>query len=558
MVETLRNIFSFIGGIGLFIYGMHMMSQSMQRIAGAKFNNIVSILTKNKFMGVLVGALFTIVMNSSAATTIMVIGFVNAGIMTLNQTVGVIMGANIGTTVTSWIVSLAQFGDTFEIIQPSFFAPLIIGITSFIVILGKKEFVKTKAYIFLGFGLLFLGLSFMKNGVMPYSQSEIFSKAFVILGANPILGIIAGAIVTAMLQSSAASVSILQTLALNGAVNRGAAYYITMGQNIGTCITAIFSSAGGNKNGKRTALIHLLFNLFGAILFTIVLCFITPMFRSFMADKINSVDISIFHTGFNIINTLLLFPITDFIVSITKKIIPDNVSDISKLTLSEKTQSILDRRILEQPQAAINTTRHEIIYYTNYAKKNLIKALDVLLDNRTEEKLEEVLISEVEIDKTDRILTDYLVIINKLNITMRQHQIVEDMLSMCSDIERIGDHAEGIAKNAMSLIKADVDFSDMAKDELKEIGYVTLSSIDAAIKCIDEPNEENIQLVRKYEDEVDVLQKTYRTKHLKRLANGECNVVAGIVFLDTIGNLERISDHANNIADYVSNEIKDK
>ncbi len=554
-ISDIQNIFRFVGGIGMFLFGMHIMSENMQVLAGNRLKNIIKIITSNKFMGIVFGALLTVLINSSAATTVMIVGFVNAELMTLNQAVGVIMGANIGTTFTAWLVSLSQFGSTIKFLSPTFFAPVILGVSALINIFSKKSRRKTKASIFIGIGLLFIGLSYMQEGVSPYSSLPIFKDAFLIFGLNPLLGIVVGALVTFFLQSSAASVSILQMLAINGSVTRVAAFYITMGQNIGTCFTAILSSTNANKNAKRTALLHLLFNLFGTIIFLILMLVSFGYIKEFLMMPISSVEISIFHTSFNLVNTIMLYPITDFIVFVTKRVIPDNSDDIQKLSLSEKTHSILDERILEQPSVALSTVRKEIIYFAKYTKKNLERVIDLICEKRDEDLIEAVRSHEREINITNRVLTSYLVKINNLSLDNKEHFEVEQMISMCSDIERIGDHCENISENAEQLLKEDVDFSKDSKEELKYIANLVLNAVENAIHCVEEKSRELITKARFIEQQVDDVEERDKKIQTKRISNGESETIAGIAYLDTIGNFERIADHANNIADYVENEL---
>ena len=556
MIQNLQNIFTFIGGIGMFLYGMKTMSEGMQKVAGAKFSNILKTLTKNKITGIIVGAIVTIVVNSSSATTVMLVGFVNAGIMNLNQAMGVIMGSNIGTTLTAWLIAIAQFGDTVKIFEPSFFGPLLLGVSAIVLLFSKKERTKTKANIFVGIGILFVGLNFMSSGVAPYAQSKLFSDSFIILGKYPPLAILAGLVVTAILQSSTASVSILQTLALKGSVSKSAACFITIGQNIGTCITAIISSTGTNKNAKRTALLHLLFNVFGALIFSLIVFILYPFIKDFINTRINLIEISIFHTGFNILNTVILFPFSDKIVKMSQKIIKDDEKENTERTLSEKTKDILDDRILEQPTLAITTVKNEVLYFGEYALKNVKRAINLMIDKRDEELIQEVVKHEEEIDLTNAILVEYLTKVNNLSLTNNQHIIVEHLLSMCSDIERMGDHSENISENAMSLYNEDINFSESALEELKYISNITIECVESAINCMKMYNENDIKNVRRLETEIDDLEDRYRQEHIKRLSNGVCKTVAGIAFLDTIGNFERISDHANNLADYAEEEIK--
>lgn len=556
MIENLTNLFQFISGLGFFLYGMHLMSENMQKVAGPRFATMISSLTDNKLLGVVIGALFTALINSSAATTVIVVGFVNAGLMTLSQAVGLIMGANVGTTITSWLVSLTKIGEGAVLFNPTFYAPLFVGIAVFVIVFSQKEKFKTNAHIFLSLGFLFMGLNYMKAGIAPYSSSKVFVDAFAIMSKNPILAIIVGMVVTAILQSSAASVAILQTLSMSGIVNRGSAYCITMGQNIGTCLTAIVSSLGGNRNGKRAALLHLIFNLFGTLLFFIIIMCTYNVLSSFYLSTIDTVDISIFHTGFNITNTILFYPLSEFMVKLTKKLIPDAPLDPESENLSEKTLLILDKRFLEQPSVALANAKSEVLYYAKYVRKSVKRAIDLIIVDRNDEKIDNIFNRETEIDSNNRILIRYLNSINKLAITNQQHTEIEHLISMCSDIERMGDHAESIAKGAITIMKEDLVFSKQAIDELVNIGNSTLETIDVAIDCVEKKEMDLVNKVRFYEDTVDSLKRHCHKVHMQRLSSGECNVVSGIIFLEVIGNLERIADHANNMADYVYEEIK--
>ena len=460
------------------------------------------------------------------------------------------MGANIGTTATAWIVALAELGSAIDIFKPDFFAPVLFGISALIFVFTKKEKVKTKANIFAGVGLLFLGLTLMSTGVLPYAKSKIFIESFEIMGKIPILAILIGAIVTVILSSSSASVSILQTLALTGSISKSAACFITVGQNIGTCITTIISSANSSRNGKRTALLHLLFNVMGGVIFSTLVLITYPFIKNFLETRITLVEISIFHTGFNLGNTLILLPFSNIMVNITKKIIPDSGDEEEDFNLSEKTQAILDERILNQPAVAISTVRNEVEFYSKYVLKNLRRATNLIINDNNEELIRSVVTHEEQIDKTTNIIVSYLAKINTLSINEQEHMEVEHLMSICSDIERIGDHAENISENADQMLKDEVSFSKAGKKELENIINKTLESVESAIKCINEKNEEALLNVRRLEEEVDDLEDIYRNNHIKRMSAGECNTIAGIVFLDIIGNLERVTDHANNLADY--------
>ena len=558
MIYHLRNIFTFIGGVGMFLYGMKIMSEGLQKIAGPKLSNVLKFLTANKWTAIIFGAIVTAIIHSSAGTTVMVVGFVNAGMMKLTQAVGVIMGANIGTTITAWIVALAELGSVVEIFKPEFFAPIIFGVGALVVVFTKKEKVKTKANIFVGVGLLFLGLTLMSTGVSPYAESKIFRDAFETLGKIPILAILTGAIVTFILSSSTASVSILQTLALAGSISKGAACFITVGQNIGTCATTIISSANSSKNGKRTALLHLLFNVLGGLIFSIVVLITYPFIKSFLDTRISLFEISIFHTGFNIANTFILLPFSDWMVAVTKKIIPENADEEEDFNLSEKTEAILDARLLNQPAVALSTTRHEVVFYSKYVLKNLKRATNLVLKERNDELIEDVVSHEKQIDRTTNILITYLAKINNFNINEKEHIVIEHLMSICSDVERIGDHAENISENARQMLDDEVVFSKDGKRELENIVKKTIEAVENGIRCVEYKDKESLKIVRNLEEEVDDLEDEYKTNHIKRMSAGECGMLAGIAFLDIIGNLERITDHANNLADYVEAENKNE
>ena len=353
---VLSTIFTLIGGIGLFLYGVEIMGDSLQKVAGDKLSYLLKTLTKNKFMGIIVGALVTALIQSSTGTTVMVVGFVNAGLMSLQSAVSVIMGANIGTTVTAWIVSLSSMAKALKIISPEFISPLILGLSALIIVFSKHEKHKLKAYSFLGLGFLFTGITLMSTAMKPFSSAPIFIDAIKFLGNNPILGIICGAIVTFMLHSSAASVSILQTLSLGGEITRSACIYITLGQNIGTCFTAIVSSIKATKNAKRAAFVHLFFNVFGATIFALIFVILNPFIKEFMNGSMTIVQISIFHTLFNISNTIILAPFSNKIVKLSEKVIrgDDNLEEVS---IVDSFNNKLDERLLKNPVVAIASSK---------------------------------------------------------------------------------------------------------------------------------------------------------------------------------------------------------
>ena len=354
-MQHVEMLFRFIGGLGMFLYGMNVMADGLQKSAGNKMKHLLEFLTRNRLMGILVGAGVTAIIQSSSATTVMVVGFVNAGLMNLTQAVGVIMGANIGTTVTAWLVSMSEWG---AFLKPEFFAPLLIGIGAFMLLFSKKEKIVDVSEILIGFGVLFIGLSFMSGAITPYRDAPIFSEAFRVLGRNPILGMLAGLAVTALIQSSSASVGILQTLAANGLVNWSSAVFITLGQNIGTCVTALLSSLGAHKTAKRAAVIHLMFNTIGAIVFGIGMFIVFSINKAWAASDINSVGISVFHTFFNITNTLLLYPFGNLLVKLSGMIVKDDGEEQAEEAFE---LPHIESRFLETPSFAVEGALKEVV-----------------------------------------------------------------------------------------------------------------------------------------------------------------------------------------------------
>ena len=370
-ISTLGTLFQFIGGLGMFLYGMESMADGLQKFAGNRLQRVLEILTSNRLLGVLVGAGVTAIIQSSSATTVMVVGFVNAGIINLLQATGIIMGANIGTTVTSWIVSMSEWG---EVLKPEFFAPVLFGIGAFITMFAKSHKKKEGAEVLIGFALLFIGLSFMSGSIEPYRDAPIFSESFRVLGQNPLLGILVGLAVTAIIQSSSASVGILQMLAINGMVNWQSAVFITLGQNIGTCATALLSCIGTTRTAKRAAVIHLLFNVTGAVVFGVALYIVFMMNPELAMTRADSVGISIFHTVFNVVNTCIMFPFTGFLVKASDVIVPkpkETEKEWSANSVETEMIRHLDDRILETPSFAIETACNEVVNMGKVAVANL-------------------------------------------------------------------------------------------------------------------------------------------------------------------------------------------
>ena len=557
-MSYLSSLFSLFGGLGMFLYGMTVMSDGMQKAASSKMSKFLNIVTENRVMAVILGAGITALVQSSSATTVMVVGFVNAGILNLSQSVGIIMGANIGTTITAWMVSLTQVsGSALSIFKPEFFAPLLVGFGSFRLLFGKKGNDDLLADFCVGVGLIFIGLEFMSSAVSPYANSPIFSRAFQIMGGNPILGILTGAVVTGLIQSSAASVSILQTLALSGAVPRAAGFYITLGQNIGTCVTAMISSAGASRTAKRAAMIHLLFNVTGAVLFGILIFLMSLPFANFFQGRLSPVEISMFHTIFNISCTIVLYPFADLLVALSGKLVletkkdkeeaenPNHYTEVEKSLIQH-----LDLRILESPAIAIAAAKSEVVNMARITEENIHHATDILLEEKTEE-IPEIFKQEKVIDNMQKLLTEYLIHIGNLSLNEMQKLEVNNMFNTITDIERAGDHAENIAEQAQFAEEHAISFSEIGQDDIRKISKTVVESFHASIEAFEKNDLDMVVKTAHLEDQVDEMEEDMRETHIERLNSGACAPQAGVVFLDVISDLERISDHADNIAGYV-------
>lgn len=535
-------IIPFIGGLGMFIYGMQIMAQGLENAAGNKMKDMLEALTRNKFFGVLLGALITAVIQSSSATSVMVVGFVNAGIMNLSQAMGVIMGANIGTTVTGWLVSSVEWA---KFLSPGNLAPVAIMLGVIVMLTGTRRSSKDISSIIIGFGLLFVGITTMSSSVAPLQESEAFRNAFVTLGHNPFLGIIAGAVVTAVIQSSSASVGILQSLSAAGLVPFNAAVYIIMGQNIGTCVTAIMSSIGAKKTAKTAAVMHLLFNVIGTIIFSIVAIVLFKLvFPSAGTGMITQTEISTVHTIFNIGTTVLLFPVSDLIIKLAKKLEKedDKTEDESKV--------LLDDRMLETPGIAVQSVVSEISRMGGIVVRTTEKAEEVMF-SKDYQKILEIKEEENTVDGLCSGITNYVIKLSSLALNEKEHQHMASLLQILSDMERISDYCENISEFAETLTERKASFTETGTAELKEMIGVCFDSFRYAAEAFAENNKEKALKVIEKESQADDLEIQLRTAHMKRLANNQCNTDAGIVYLDALVCLERISDHSRNIAEEV-------
>lgn len=520
------------GGLGLFIYGMHLMAAGLQKAAGKKLEKIIEALTKNKIIGVLVGAVVTAIIQSSSATTVMVVGFVNAGIMNLTQAVGIIMGANIGTTMTGQIVSF----------NLEAYAPVAVGLGMFMFMISKKQKNKHMAEILLGFGILFIGMEFLKDSLTPLREIQAFKDLLVSFGSNPVLGLLIGFGLTFIVQSSSAAIGMLIALASQGLLPIESALPILYGDNIGTCTTALLSSIGATKNAKRAAVMHLSFNIIGSLLFMLILT--VPIQHLVVSIDPNNVprQIANAHTFFNLINVVVQLPFAFVLIKIATWVIPDGKEDEQ-----EKTTKYIDERILETPSIALNSAIKETLHMGKIAKNSFAESMAALFENK-----EEHVYNTFEIEKTINILeksiTEYLVKLSNKEITENNRIKVDGLFNAVNDIERIGDHADNIAELSLVAIEKRITFSTDAMAELKEMYEYALDAFKLSLEALKELNRDKALVVIKYEEKVDHLEKVCRKHHIDRLNRNECNSEAGIIFNDIISNIERVSDLSANVA----------
>ncbi|WP_177180716.1 Na/Pi cotransporter family protein [[Clostridium] polysaccharolyticum] len=534
----------------MFLYGMNRMAEGMQKLTGAFVKNFLEALSDKKAMAILAGVLITAIIQSSTGTTIMVVGFVNAGILSLIQSVGVIMGANIGTTVTGWLVSLF----TLRNLQYGYLiASFLVGIAAFMMMFLKTEKKKVAADVIFGAGILFLGLFTMTNAIGQVKEQGDYVQKFLYLGNRPFLAIIAGIFVTLILQSSSVSIGILQCFALNGLVNWKTAVFIILGQNIGTCMPALISSAGTQVNAKRSAMIHLFFNVFGTIVFGFGMAIVFARNAGFANGTISSAGIAAFHSGFNIVVAFLLAPFTKLVASFSDIVLKSHGLEEAEDDV-ELASRHLDKRILESPSFAVAEAVQEVVHMGEVAYESVKLAFDAII-SRDARKVKIVFEKEDTIDKMTDVISDYLVKISALPLTEEQHTSITNLFYTVSNFERMGDHAENLAELCNYMIENNIQFSEPAYKELEGIMEIVTNSFIYSIRARRDLSKESADRARQYEDLVDSIEDELRNKHMKRLANELCKPTSGVVFLDILSNLERISDHADNVAGYVLNEI---
>ena len=538
----LFDVLNLIGGLCLFLFGMNVMGQALERRAGNRLRDLLGKLTTNKLAGLLTGLGVTAIIQSSSATTVMVVGFVNSGLMTLKQAINVIMGANIGTTVTAWILSLAGIdsGNLFvSLLKPSSFTPVLALIGIVFYMFSKNSRRQDTGLILLGFATLMFGMESMSDAVSGLREVPQF-RQMMIAFQNPVLGVLAGAVLTAIIQSSSASVGILQALASTGQVSLGAAIPIIMGQNIGTCVTAMLSSVGTNKNARRAALVHLSFNVIGTAVWLVVFCLVRALFRPVLLDASASLfSIAVVHSAFNVLCTLLLLPMTGLLERLAHRLVPDG--------RTPDTVTEIDERLLATPPLALERCRAVAAEMAETSVAALKSSLACLL-YYTPELAEEVREKEDKSDHYEDILSSYLVKLSSRKISESDSAEAAKLLKVIGDFERISDHAVNLVESAEEIKAKELEFTQAAKRELSVIISAVSEVLDLTQEAFEKDDAVLALRVEPLEQVIDDLKETLRTGHILRLQQGECSSVAGFVWSDILTNLERTSDHCSNVA----------
>lgn len=540
---SIFNVFTLFGGLAMFLFGMNVMGEALEKQAGGKLKHILEKITSSPVKGLLLGAAVTCVIQSSSATTVMVVGFVNSGLMQLNQAIGIIMGANIGTTITAWIISLTAIQSDNIIMQclkPSTFAPVLaaIGIVYYMFLKSDKK--KNIGLILLGFAVLMSGMQTMSGAVEPLAEVEGFRKLFVLF-TNPILGVLVGAFVTAIIQSSSASVGILQALSVTGSITYAGAIPIILGQNIGTCATALLASVGTGKNARRASMVHLYFNIIGAVTFLIIFYGLNAVIGfGFINDPVNAASIAVVHSVFNIFSTLLLLPFTKQLEKLACLTIKDDAED-------EEFQ-MLDERLFTTPTIAVYRCQSVTKNMADTALDAVKKSLGLIVKGFDEKIGEEIVELEDKTDVYEDKVSSYIVKLNEMNLSFDDSRETGMLLHCIGDFERIGDHARNIKEAAEEMHDKNITFSETGKKEIDIISSAVDEILSMAVEAF---KNEDIALARKVEpleQVVDILKETIRSKHISRLQRGICSTETGFVLSDIITNYERIADHCSNIA----------
>lgn len=542
-------ILAFLGGLAFFLYGMSMMGDGLSRASGGKMEKILEQLTSSKWKGVLLGAAVTAVIQSSSATTVMVVGFVNSGIMKLGQAVGVIMGANIGTTATSWILSLTgiEGGNVFmQLLKPSSFAPILALIGAAMLLFFKSEKKKNVGTIMVGFAILMYGMDAMSGAVKPLAEVPEFGNVLMMF-TNPVMGVLAGTVITAVIQSSSASVGILQALCATGSVTYGLAIPIIMGQNIGTCITAILSAIGANKNAKRAAAIHLYFNLIGTAVFMVLFYGINMVVHfDFLGDAIGPANVAIIHSVFNIFTTAILYPFSNMLVKLAKATVGKEKEGESK----ELEVAVLDERFLERPSFACEQAMEATREMAELSRESFSLAVS-LFDEYDEKKAQRVRELEDVVDKYEDHVGSYLVELSSRNLSDSDSRALSMMLHCLGDFERISDHSVSVMTAAQELYTKKLSFSEKGQKEMEIYSKAALEITNIAFGAFIEDDLRKARHVEPLEEVMDAIRNQVKERHVRRLQEGRCTIEMGFILSDICTDYERVADHCSNIAVYL-------
>ena len=542
LVMDIFSLFTLCGGLAFFLYGMNTMSKSLEKMAGGKLERLLKVMTSNPFKSLLLGAGITIAIQSSSAVTVMLVGLVNSGVMEIGQTVGVIMGSNIGTTLTAWILSLAGIESEnilINMLKPENFSPIIALIGMILIMGSKKQRRRDIGRIMVGFAILMYGMDLMKEAVSPLADMPEFSSLLTAFN-NPLLGVLVGAVFTGIIQSSAASVGILQALALTGSITYGMAIPIIMGQNIGTCVTALISSIGVNRNAKRVSVIHISFNLIGTFVCLILFYGGDLLFGfEFLRTSVGAVGVALCHTIFNLFTTIILLPFSRQLEKLARKTVKDDTS--------AEQFAFLDPLLMRTPGVAISECVSMTIRMGQLAHESVLLALQQIYDYR-EERASEIEENEDKLDIYEDRLGGYLIQLSQHGVSMKDIHTVSRLLHAIGDFERVGDHALNIQESAQELHEKGLSFSETANKEIKILIAALEDTLEKAFSCFAADDPKLALEVEPLEETIDVLIEEIRVRHIARLQRGECTVQLGFVLSDLLTNMERVSDHCSNIA----------
>ncbi len=544
------GILSMIGGLAMFLYGMNVMGGGLEKVSGGKLERILENLTSNPLKAVFLGAGVTAVIQSSSATTVMVVGFVNSGIMKLSQAIGIIMGANIGTTITSWLLSMTGIeGESFfiQMLKPSSFSPILALIGIILYMSAKTDKKKVLGEIFLGFSILMTGMEIMSDAVKPLADVPEFTN-ILLMFKNPLLGVLAGALLTGIIQSSSASVGILQALSVTGAFTYGSVVPIILGQNIGTCVTAMLSSVGTNRDARRTAIAHLYFNIIGTVLFLSLFYIITAIFpMEFVGETVGATGIALIHSVFNVFTTLVLLPFTRGLEKLAYLTIPVTEEEKAQKAENDDTFAILENRFLSSPSFAIEQCKSLVNQMGELSRDGFIEAMSVL-KTPTQEGIDSVIRKENRVDVYNDKISAYLTKLNGENLSYADSLRVTTLLHCLTDFERISDHAANVAECAQQMMNDGAAFSKKAEEEMQVYTAAITDILNRTTKSFVEGDYELARSVEPLEEVIDELNKKVKKHHMKRLHKGKCTIELGLVLSDIAMNYERVADHCSNIA----------